>query len=281
MITIGLTTWTDHPAFSNTDRPPTLPQYASFLPTVEVDTPFYAIPRISSVENWQKQVPSQFQFILKANRLMTQHDLKSPSIVSLAERWRAFDSFKNMIQPLVDTQQLKTVLFQFPPFFEVSRENLDYLIELPKRLPGVLITVEFRHPSWYQKPFINHLYAGLKQLHITLAIVDEPHNLNDGIPFVPVLTNPDLAFIRLHGRNAEGWFNQGPDWRKKRTLYRYNDHELAGLAGIIADLATRANEVCIIFNNNSGKDAAPNALKLQSLLGLHFTGLAPKQLDLF
>ncbi|MBW1604810.1 DUF72 domain-containing protein [Lactobacillus sp. Sy-1] len=281
MITIGLTTWSDHPAFSNTNQAPKLVEYASFLPTVEVDTPFYAIPRVATVLDWRKQVPSQFQFILKANRLMTQHDIKSPEAVSLADRKQAFIRFKEMVQPLVETNQLKTVLFQFPPYFAVSKDNLDYLAELPNWLPGLSLTVEFRHPSWYQKPFINRLYSGLKQLKMTLAIIDEPHNLNDGVPFVPLITNPNLVFIRLHGRNAEGWFNQGPDWRKKRTLYRYNEHELTGLAKIIRDLDSQAKEVCVIFNNNSGKDAAPNALKLQSILGLHFTGLAPKQLDLF
>ncbi|MEJ6400151.1 DUF72 domain-containing protein [Nicoliella lavandulae] len=281
MITIGLTTWSDHPAFSNDDRPPSLTTYASFLPTVEVDTPFYAIPKVSTVINWQRQVPKQFQFVLKANQLMTQHDLRGPKPATLHERHQAFQQFQKMVVPLVDRHQLKTILFQFPPFFDLTNEHLDYLTQIRNYLPDLPITVEFRHPAWFNKQFESQLFSGLQQLGMTLAIVDEPHNLNDGVPFVPVITNPNLVFIRLHGRNAAGWFNQGKDWRSKRTLYRYNDHELQGLAGIVKDLANQAREVCVIFNNNSGKDAAPNALKLQSLLGLHFKGLAPKQLDLF
>ncbi|MHA8110636.1 DUF72 domain-containing protein [Lactobacillaceae bacterium Melli_B4] len=281
MITIGLTTWSDHPAFSNDNRPPKLTQYASFLPTVEVDTPFYALPKVETVINWRSQVPKSFQFILKANRLMTQHDLKSSDVVSMVDRYQTFTTFKKMVQPLVETHQLKTILFQFPPYFELSHEHLQYLQTIREQLPNLPITVEFRHPSWYRKNFISQLFSGLKQLHFTLAIVDEPHNLNDGVPFAALVTNPDLGFIRLHGRNAEGWFNQGKDWRSQRTLYRYNDHELTGLAKIVQQLAGQCREVCVIFNNNSGKDAAPNALKLQSILGLHFNGLAPKQLDLF
>ena len=43
-ITIGLTTWTEHPALINNEqRPVTLNEYAQ-LPTVEVDTFFYALP---------------------------------------------------------------------------------------------------------------------------------------------------------------------------------------------------------------------------------------------
>ena len=52
----------------------------------------------------------------------------------------------------------------------------------------------------------------------------------------------------------------------------------------IQQLTPQPREVCIIFNNNSGKDAAPNALALQKMMGVHFAGLAPRspeQLDLF
>lgn len=37
----------------------------------------------------------------------------------------------------------------------------------------------------------------------------------------------------------------------------------------------------MIFNNNSGGDAADNALQLQKLLGISFDGLSPLQMDLF
>ena len=89
--------------------------------------------------------------------------------------------------------------------------------------------------------------------------------------------------IRLHGRNREGWDH--PDkWRKKRTLYCYSSRELQGLATLIQNLAPAPQEICVIFNNNSGKDAAPNALELQRILHLEFKGLAPhdpEQLNLF
>jgi uncharacterized protein YecE (DUF72 family) len=37
----------------------------------------------------------------------------------------------------------------------------------------------------------------------------------------------------------------------------------------------------VIFNNNGNHDAVANAKELQQLLGIHFTGLGPMQLDLF
>ncbi|MCG4650629.1 DUF72 domain-containing protein, partial [Bifidobacterium longum] len=56
---------------------------------------------------------------------------------------------------------------------------------------------------------------------------------------------------------------------------RYSSRELQGLATLIQNLAPAPQEICVIFNNNSGKDAAPNALELQRILHLEFKGLAP------
>ena len=75
MITLGLTTWNEHPTLiHNEDRPVTLSEYSAYFPTVELDTFFYGIPRISTVENWQAQVPESFQFVVKANKVLTLHE---------------------------------------------------------------------------------------------------------------------------------------------------------------------------------------------------------------
>ena len=60
-ITIGLTTWTEHPALINNEqRPVTLNEYAQHLPTVEVDTFFYALPQVTTIQNWLAEVPESF-----------------------------------------------------------------------------------------------------------------------------------------------------------------------------------------------------------------------------
>ncbi|MNJ74671.1 hypothetical protein D3C77_716430 [compost metagenome] len=40
-------------------------------------------------------------------------------------------------------------------------------------------------------------------------------------------------------------------------------------------------EICMIFNNNSGGDAASNAKEMESILGMTPVDLPPKQLDIF
>ncbi|WP_010631271.1 DUF72 domain-containing protein [Sporolactobacillus vineae] len=91
----------------------------------------------------------------------------------------------------------------------------------------------------------------------------------------------DSVLIRLHGRNTAGWLNHGPNWQAVRCLYRYSAEEMDQLAGYVAALARRVQNSCILFNNNSGGAAADNARQLIGLLGLHYSGLASRQIDLF
>lgn len=281
MITIGLTTWKEHPALiGGEERPVTLTEYAGRLPVVELDTPFYGIPRQSTVANWQAAVPDGFQYILKANQVMTRHDRQHP--LDEAGITAAFDQFIMAIQPMVTAGKLMTVLFQFPPFFNRTTANIQYLRDVRLKMGKLPVAVEFRSPSWFETPGMTaDVMAYLQSLKLTNVTTDEPHNLNDGIPLVETVTTPELAVVRLHGRNAQGWFNQGADWRKTRTLYRYSEPELQDIAVLVKRVAQHAQQVCVIFNNNSAKDAAPNALRLQKILGLHWQNLAPQQLDLF
>lgn len=281
MITIGLTTWTEHPALvGGTKAKTSLNEYAAVLPVVEVDTPFYGIRENAMVVNWQQLVPANFQFILKANQVMTKHDLGGDP-VSDDNRRDAFKAYRKMISPLVKAHQLKTILFQFPPFFRRTTENIQWLFEIRELMPHLPIAVEFRHPSWYADGVLESVMDYLKGLNMTHVVVDEPHRLNDGMPLVPQVTTPNLAVVRLHGRNEAGWFNQGANWRSQRTLYHYSDDELASLGDMVKHLAESANEVCVIFNNNSGGDAAENALAFRDMLGLSWDGLGPQQLNLF
>ncbi|MCP9614391.1 DUF72 domain-containing protein [Levilactobacillus brevis] len=281
MITIGLTTWKEHPALiGGEERPVTLTEYAGRLPVVELDTPFYGIPRQSTVANWQAAVPDGFQYILKANQVMTRHDRQHP--LEEAGITAAFDQFIMAIQPMVTAGKLMTVLFQFPPFFNRTTANIQYLRDVRLKMGKLPVAVEFRSPSWFETPGMTaDVMVYLQSLKLTNVTTDEPHNLNDGIPLVETVTTPELAVVRLHGRNAQGWFNQGTDWRKTRTLYRYSEAELQDIAALVKRVAQHAQQVCVIFNNNSAKDAAPNALRLQKILGLHWQNLAPQQLDLF
>lgn len=120
MMTIGLTTWTEHPSLLGGTDKLTLTEYSGVLPVVEVDTPFYGIPKVTTVAKWQKAVPDKFQFILKANQVMTLHDTYDEG-VSMEALKTAYREYRAMLKPLTRHKQLKAVLFQFPPFSNARR----------------------------------------------------------------------------------------------------------------------------------------------------------------
>ena len=103
-ITMGMTTWTEHPVLIHDEqRPVRLDEYAQHFPVVEVDTFFYALPQISTIQNWLATVPPTFQFIVKANQKMTLHQRNQER----GELEQVFQQYRRIISPLVAAGQLK------------------------------------------------------------------------------------------------------------------------------------------------------------------------------
>ncbi|MFT8424368.1 MAG: DUF72 domain-containing protein [Liquorilactobacillus sp.] len=282
MYTIGLTSWSEHKSLiKNINRPLTLQEYSAFFPTVELDTFFYGIPRVTSVAAWLTQVPSDFKFVIKANHSFTLHPGEN---LTKAEISKKICTFKEAISPLVDNNALKTILCQFPPYFDATTKNVAYLRYLIKELTGLPLSFEFRNHSWFNTPTFNSLVSFCTQNNITLVVVDEPSVGQLSVPFKPIITNKQLLLVRLHGRNEAGWQHKGPDWRKYRTFYDYSDNELSRLKDTLILQQNSVQEICIIFNNNSGGHAAKNALSLKKMLNIKFNNLnkqPPEQLDFF
>ncbi|MCP0886541.1 DUF72 domain-containing protein [Ligilactobacillus sp. WILCCON 0076] len=282
MITIGLTTWSEHTTLVKDEkRAVSLEEYAAYFPVVEVDTFFYGLPRLETVQKWQKQVPRNFQFIVKANKGLTKHPGENLTGKLLQQR---FIDFKKSIGSLIRDKQLKTILLQFPPFFRATKENVAYLHYIREQLVGLPLSLELRNQSWFEEGIKESLIKFCLDKQYTLVAVDEPTNTLASIPFVLTKTNPELLLVRLHGRNERGWNASGKEWRKQRTLYKYNLAELTELKEQLVLYEQDVKDICVIFNNNAGGDAAPNALELQRIMQVKFDNLGkkpPEQLDLF
>jgi uncharacterized protein YecE (DUF72 family) len=84
------------------------------------------------------------------------------------------------------------------------------------------------------------------------------------MPMIVAVTSPELAYMRLHGRNAESW-------TKGRTVaerfdYAYAEDELRELVEPAIDMAERAKEVAVVFNNNARDYALRNAREYEKML---------------
>ncbi|WP_372869973.1 DUF72 domain-containing protein, partial [Planomicrobium okeanokoites] len=186
-------------------------------------------------------------------------------------------------RPLKEAGKLAMVLLQFPPWFDCVKENVDEIRRITSKLSEFDLAIEFRHQSWYAEGFREKTFEFLRELNLIHSVCDEPQAGDGSIPLVPVSTRKDKVLFRLHGRNVHGWQNVGNSkkWREVRYLYDYNQEELTEISRAANKLAEQADNVYVIFNNNSGGHAAGDAKQFQQMNDLTFEDLAPKQLDLF
>lgn len=281
MITIGLTGWGDHPKLYPPGTPARekLSRYADYFPLVEVDSSFYAVLGEATYRKWLEEAP-RLTFILKAYRGMTGH-LRGKNPYPDVDAM--YTAYLDSIVPMVESGRLRAVMFQFPPWFDCTAEHVRQLRAIKRRMQGLPLAVEFRHRSWYADDVQEETLAFLRLEGWIHIICDEPQIGEGSVPAVLEPTHPELTLVRLHGRNTGGWLQgSSPDWRETRNLYCYTTDELQDWGRRLKALAENgAREIGMIFNNNSGGDAAPNALEMMRLLGMSAGELPPQQLDLF
>ncbi|MGG2481228.1 DUF72 domain-containing protein [Brevibacillus borstelensis] len=280
-IHVGVCGWGDHydlytQGVRNQDK---LSVYAGHFPIVELDSSFYAILPQTHYQTWVRETPKSFGFIVKPYQAMTGHQRGEAP----ADRRELFRQFEESIQPLVEAGKLKTLLFQFPPWFDCTREHVQYLRACRQTMAAYPVAVEFRHQSWFEPRFREKTLELLRNLDATHVLCDEPQAGKGSVPIVEAVTNPSLALVRFHGRNVSGWGDpgEGQKWRDVRYLYKYSEEELAEWVPRIRRVAEEAQELCILFNNNSGGDAVGNAKQFMKMLGVDPVGLNPRQLELF
>lgn len=281
MIHIGLTGWGDHPDLYSplSTARDKLFDYSGHFPVVEVDTSFYSIPSETNVRKWIAEVPDHFQFVVKAYQGMTGH-LRQDNPYETKEDM--FEAFKDAIIPFQQAGKLAMILVQFPPWFDCQTKNVTYIRYVKQQLKNFPVAIEFRNRTWYSEKFMDGTLNFLRQEGLIHTVCDEPQAGEGSVPLVPKATN-ERVLVRIHGRNVHGWRNPGnnEEWRKIRFLYNYNEEELKGLQKHIVALQQQAKDVFVLFNNNSGNDAAKNAKQLKKMLGVQYEGLSPKQLDFF
>ncbi|MEH7350696.1 DUF72 domain-containing protein [Gottfriedia acidiceleris] len=280
-IKIGVTGWGDHDSLypDRIHSSKKLRQYCMHFPIVEIDSSYYSIMPQSNYQKWVNQTTTDFSFIVKAYGGITGHSRQN---YSKEEQILQLTPFLESIQPLIEANKLKGILFQFPPWFNCKKENVEILRTLKSKLKGLPAILEFRNQTWFYPRFYEQTLKFMEDEGWIHSICDEPQAGNGSIPIVLHPTDPNITLIRFHGRNIYGWNHNGQDnWREVRYLYRYNEEELYEWVERIEQLSKNTKEICILFNNNSGGDAADNAKQLMKLLGIEFGPSSTEQLELF
>lgn len=282
MIRIGLAGWGDHDDLypARTPAKDKLAWYAKFFNVVEVDSSFYAVLGEEVYRRWLAETPSDFTFIIKAYQGMTGHSRGKTPFGGPGEM---FQAYLDSIHPVVESGRLKAVMFQFPPWFDCTAEHVRQLRAIRKWMGNLPLALEFRHQSWFTPANRERTLEFMRQEGWIHIVCDEPQIGQGSVPTVLEPTDPELTIVRMHGRNAAGWSQaSAPNWREIRTLYRYSLEELQEWVDMLDQLLSKGTqEICMIFNNNSGGDAASNALDMMGLLGQSPRELPPLQIDLF
>lgn len=268
-IRIGTCSWTDktlltcgrfYPPEVVKDAELRLKFYAQHFDTVEVDSSYYHMPSERNSVLWVERTPDSFTFNIKAYQKLTLHDRSSkPTKLE----WKMFAS---ALRPLYEAKKLGYVLFQFPPWFKRSEDNMRYMLECRDRLGDYRLAFQFRHGSWMWPPYREQTLAFMRENDLCYVAVDEPQfKSRSTIPPVAEATVAQLAVVRFNGRNARNWFKRGiPVY--ERFHYRYSTEELLDWVPKIKRLAEQAETVFVMFNNCYADDAIVNAKEIAQLL---------------
>lgn len=247
------TEWTEAGFYpSGTKSGKMLPLYARHFPATELNYTWYQMPRAEAIDRQRQLAPPGFLFAAKLTRTLT-HEIDPLHWPDHALRYR------DGVSPLMQSGQLLAVLIQLPPSFTRTLPNRKHLAALLDKLSGMPLAVEFRHRSWA----VDSVFAELARRRVTLVSVDEP-DLPDLFPALDVVTNPDLFYVRFHGRNARSWRSGN---MQHQFDYNYCDEELHEWAEEkIKSMSNRASRGVLFFNNHVRAQAPENAQRMAGLL---------------
>ncbi|MEV4665384.1 DUF72 domain-containing protein [Micromonospora echinofusca] len=284
-IKVGTASWTDRTLLDSGWYPQTaddpekrLAYYARQFPLVEVDATYYSPPAERTARLWAERTPAGFTFNVKAFSLLTGHptrpgalykDLRPetdkknlyPDDLAPQAYEEVWTRFLAALDPLVAAGKLGALLFQFPPWFTIRRDNKQYLLEVAKRCAPLRPVYEFRHASWFDGDNADETLAFLREHRLAYVCVDMPQGHRSSVP--PVLAaTADLAVVRFHG-HSDKWTSR--DIHEKFG-YRYSDRELRDWAPKLRELADSTGETHVLMNNCYRDFAQTNAATLAGLL---------------
>ena len=143
-----------------------LEYYSQHFSTVEVNYTFRTLPSPEVVENWAKQVPPSFRFVLKCSQTITHYK-------RLQNAEEATDEFL-ALAALLDKRQ-GPILLQLPPNFKKNVERLDAFLQ---HLDGrAKVAFEFRNATWLD----DEVYECLRAHSAVLCVTDRSELPESGL----------------------------------------------------------------------------------------------------
>ena len=236
------------------------------------------------VERWCSATPDEFTFDVKLHQLFSFHSTPAkrlpPDLQSRAET-----DVKGKVKPTRDlreallkvflrateifrrAEKMGVLLLQLSPAFSPRKHDLDELESLIEMLSGYELAIEFRNRNWAIGDQLQSTIDFVRKHRAIFVNVDAPASDHFTVmrSDVDEVTNSNVAYLRLHGRNAKAYITGKTV--AARFDYDYNEQEIAQVAERSQKLAKEARELHVIFNNNNLDYAPHAAIRLRKALG--------------
>jgi uncharacterized protein YecE (DUF72 family) len=270
---VGIAGWV-FPPWRKTFYPKDLVQkleleYASRkLRTIEINSTFYALPKLESYEHWYRETPEDFIFSVKGPKFVT-HIKRLREVESPVANFFASGLFALK-------EKLGPIVWQLPPNFKYDHERIESFLKMLPNSTDEATRFAKKHQDAHlkQKPFLQ------VKVKIPLRYALEVRNLSfmdSKAEFIRLLkkynvalvcTDPlegpafieptaDFAYARLHGGSL------------KSPVAGYSPAQLKKWASAAKqwNSGTKVKRDVFIYIVNEAKPKAPmNAMTLQKLL---------------
>ncbi len=229
-------------------------KYFAHFPAVELQSTFYEPPSLVLAEKWRALAPPSFLFCIKAWQLIT-HPGSSPTYRRLKSRLSAEEhelvgAFRPTEQvwlawertaAIAESLRASVILFQCPPSFQPTRENIANFREFFGKVIRGASTLAWEPRGDWPDELVGDLCSEFNLLHCYDPLQQK------AIPGRP-------AYWRLHGKGGYS--------------YKYSDADLTALARTRREYTEALSHAPFLFFNNIWmKD---DAMRFQDILRTDF-----------
>jgi uncharacterized protein YecE (DUF72 family) len=184
--------------------------YGEHFNSVEINNTFYRMPKPSVLEDWAKEVPESFRFVIKGSQKITHF-----------QRLKVTDGSVEYLLKVASVlnERLGPLLFQTPPYLKKDIPRLrDFLALLPR---DRRVAMEFRHQSWFD----SELLDVLREHQAALCIAEAEEGVE-----VPFESTADWGYLRLRRPDygdpeLKAWADRvrGKDWKDVFIFFKHED----------------------------------------------------------
>ncbi len=239
--------------------------YAAKLPTVEIDSTWYAMPNSRMVDSWKSRTPEGFIFSAKVPKVISHDKYMEDCQSELNEFLSAISRLEGRLGPLV---------FQFPYIakgkdpdeYRTGADFMKRLKELIKLLPaGFLWGVEIRNAKWIGPRLLDILRSrNVSLVFVDYYTMDPLHKLThiEGLYTAPFVY---VRFLGNHKAMDEAVRKAREEKKRKRdweSLLVDRTEQMRLWLPPLKDLAAKRIPTYVYFNN-------------------HYAGYAPGSVELF